>query len=53
MKSKIDEMKKIDRKIKESLSTGSIDNLDKYLKDIGDNNFKLIKKVLLSMLGRI
>lgn len=43
----------IDRKIKESLSTGSIDNLDKYLKDIGDNNFKLIKKVLLSMLGRI
>ena len=43
----------IDRKIKESLSAGSIDNLDKYLKDIGDNNFKLIKKVLLSMLGRI
>lgn len=43
----------IDRKIKESLSGGSIDNLDKYLKDIGSNNFILLKSAWLSMCGRI
>lgn len=43
----------IDRKIKESLSVGSINSLDKYLKSIGENNFKLLKNVLISMLGRI
>jgi hypothetical protein len=43
----------IDRKIKESLGSGSIDNLDKYLKDIGSNNFILLKSAWLSMCGRI
>lgn len=43
----------IDRTIKESLSAGSINSLDKYLKSIGENNFKLLKSVLLSMLRRI
>lgn len=43
----------IDRKIKESLDGGSIDNLDKYLKDIGSNNFILLKSAWLSMCGRI
>lgn len=43
----------IDRKIKESLNGGSIDNLDKYLKDIGSNNFILLKSAWLSMCGRI
>ena len=43
----------IDKKIKESLSGGSIDNLDKYLKDIGSNNFILLKSAWLSMCGRI
>lgn len=43
----------IDRIIKESLNAGSIDNLDKYLKNIGENNFKLLKGVLLNMLRRI
>lgn len=43
----------IDKKIKESLNVGSIDNLDGYLKSIGSNNFVLLKSAWLSMSGSV